>query len=58
MMIPWFTSIPSGSADTAAPTANGLIVEPRTPTPAPNNTVAEATIVSIPAITIVAESIA
>ena len=55
-MIPWLTWIPSGRALTAAPTANGLIVEPRTPDPAPNNTIADETIVSIPAITIAAAS--
>ena len=45
--------MPSGNAATAAPVANGLIVEPKTPLPAPSNTTAEATIVSIPAATIV-----
>ncbi len=58
IIIPWLTSIPSGSADTAAPTANGLTVDPRTPEPAPSNTTADATSVSIPAATIATANIA
>ena len=56
IIIAWLATTPSGKALTATPTANGLIVEPKTPLPAPNKTMALATMVSIPAITIVADN--
>ena len=39
------------NADVAAPVAKGLIVDPKTPQPAPSRTVATATMVSKPAAT-------
>ena len=52
-----FGSIPTlFSASTAAPTANGLTVDPRHPLPAPNRTIADPTSGSIPAAIIVAAS--
>ena len=52
-----FTSTPTEvAAATAAPVANGLMVEPRTPVPAPSRTVAAPTIGSKPAAIIVAAS--
>ena len=56
IIVPLLMDIVSGSASIAAPFANGFIVEPKTPHPAPSRTTAEATIVSIPAATIVAAS--
>ena len=63
IIVPMFTvylmpkaSNASLAAPCAAPTANGLTVEPKTPEPAPNNTIADATIVSIPAATIVPDN--
>ena len=44
----------SFAASIATPTANGLTVEPKTPDPAPSNTIAEDTIVSRPDATIAA----
>ena len=55
IIVPWLNSIPASfMADTATPVANGLIVEPSTPEPAPNRIVATPTNGSIPAAYIVA----
>ena len=52
-IIPWLGFIPCPfNAATAAPTANGLIVEPNTPAPAPKQIVPTATSESKPAATI------
>ena len=54
IILPVSTATPTlSSADTAAIVQNGLIVEPRTPTPAPKATVIAPTSVSMPAATIV-----
>ena len=50
--MPIFTATPA--AATAAPVAKGLMVEPRTPLPAPNRTVAAPTRGSKPAAIMVA----
>ena len=57
MIVPELIATPESAAvDIAIPVANGLIVEPKTPTPAPSNTTAAPTRVSIPAATIVVPS--
>ena len=57
MMVPWLMTMPlPDSESTAAPTANGLTVEPSTPQPAPRRTTAAPTTLSKPAATIVAAS--
>ena len=57
MMMVWSASMPTPRREaTAAPTANGLTVEPRQPQPAPSRTVAAPTIGSKPAAIMVAAS--
>ena len=57
MMVPWLITMPDVLREsTAAPTANGLTVEPSTPQPAPNSTTAAPTTLSKPAATMVAAS--
>ena len=57
MMVPWLITMPEELKEsTAAPTANGLTVEPSTPQPAPNSTTAAPTTLSKPAATMVAAS--